>query len=697
MPGRGPRLGLRPPTISSTSRANEALRKLAQIETKIRSRKQAPVALSDMESDSKASERHLPKSTDTAPDVPSQHPHRTFQKQACKTPPAKSDGQRGKGSRFLKKKEPPIEARFPVPAVETGKCVPPPRQTEPAGKWDAPDSDEEEVKALLGSLTDSGEKGTHRDRRFTSTKVSRSSHRKLPSDWTPAQPGALSLPSVDGSSSKPSHPSHRLDSPWILNAGDTASLTSPSISNDLSKSASSKMECIKLVSSPSRSEVGVSEEPVSEAADDSLHDFRINILSIDDLVLADGEQSVVEQKEEGSGREGMSGRSSPPMSPTQLEEKRATQHKSSAFQGTGTVDADEEGLTTEVSEHLDDSSAETVQSHSVSSVRSVETPTALTASPAYSEDFEQSFSPLVSEASLDRTLDTLSQFSSNRQTDLLPRQSPSRTKWSQGVSRVMKETAVQTLDPAFAYQWSKAGGMAAIGPTFGGAYVDPAPIASHIVSADAIEALTAYSPAVLALNDMLKQQLSLTQQFMEASHYLHVSLLQSLDGDSFHYHSLEETKEYIKCHRPAPLTMEAALEEVKEELQGQAVAYGGVGLLDLERRRLPGEYDLDLDLDLDLERLLEERDRLRLLWGQRDNGGVLGAVYMGFPCPSHAYLDLEWEEERDRDRDREREEEREDFEERELEREDERPRLLDLLRDLEGPLQGKCHSEDGYS
>lgn len=45
------------------------------------------------------------------------------------------------------------------------------------------------------------------------------------------------------------------------------------------------------------------------------------------------------------------------------------------------------------------------------------------------------------------------------------------------------------------------------------------------------------------------------------------------------------------------------------------MAYGGVGLRDLERRRLPGEYDLDLDLDLERERLLEDRDWLRLLWG----------------------------------------------------------------------------------
>ncbi|XP_057608382.1 uncharacterized protein C19orf44 homolog isoform X2 [Chionomys nivalis] len=561
-PGRGPRLGSRPPAVSSKTRANEALRKLAQIETKIRRRRQAPTALSDTESDSKTSERRSLKGTDTASDVPSQHPHRTFQKQACKSPTAKSDGRREQGSRFLKRREPPTEARSPEPMVEKGKSVPPPRQKEPAGKCDAPDSDEEEMKMLLRSLTESSrEKETNMNQVLTGTKASRSDPGKLTSDPPPAQPEVLSLLSVDPSSSKPSHPSSQLDAPWTLNAGDTASFTSSSSNtNDLSK-----MRCIKLASSPSRSEVGSSEESVSEAADDSLHDFRINILSIEDLVLADGEKSDVEQKGEGSGKEGMSGRSSPPMSPARLEEQRATRHKSTAFQGVATVVAEEEGLATEVSEHLGDSSAEAVQSPSVSSMPSVETPTALEASLVYSEDFEQYSGPLASEASLEQTLDTSSQLSSSGQTDRLPRRSP-KTKWGQGVAGAMKETAVQTLDPAFAGQWSRAGGMAAIGPTLGGAYVDPAPIASHVVSADAIEALTAYSPAVLVLNDMLKQQLSLTQQFFEASRHLHASLLQSLDGETFHYHTLEETREYIRCHRPAPLTMEAALQEAKEEL-----------------------------------------------------------------------------------------------------------------------------------
>lgn len=66
------------------------------------------------------------------------------------------------------------------------------------------------------------------------------------------------------------------------------------------------------------------------------------------------------------------------------------------------------------------------------------------------------------------------------------------------------------------------------------------------------------------------------------------------------------------------------------ELEPRPAAEGGVGLRDLERRRLPGEYDLDLDLDLERERLLEERDRLRLLWGQQDNGAWAGACTRAF-------------------------------------------------------------------
>ncbi|XP_038950203.1 uncharacterized protein C19orf44 homolog isoform X2 [Rattus norvegicus] len=418
--GTGVRLSLRPPTISSKSRASEALRKLAQIETKILKRRQVPTAWSGMESDSTASERSLPQRTDTT-SVSSQYPLRTFQKQVCKTSVVGDDGQSGKGSRFLKKKELPAEARSPVLAAETEKQVLLPTQREPARKYDAPDSDEEEMKVLLGSLMESsGEKERNGNQELPGT---RSDLGKVFLDLTPDQPGVLCLLSADQSSLKSTSVSLRAQSLQTRSGGDPASLTtSPSIlRDDFSRSASSKRECIKLASSPSRMETESSEEPVSEAAADSLHDFRINILSIDDLVLADGYKSDGEQK------------------------------------GVTTVVEDEEDLTTEheISEHPGASSTAAVWSHSMSSARSMETPTALSVSPVYSEDFEQFSGPLALEESLDRTLDTLSKFSSGEQTDTVSRQPLSRTEWGRGVTRVVKETAVQTLDPAFAYQWTK--------------------------------------------------------------------------------------------------------------------------------------------------------------------------------------------------------------------------------------------------
>ncbi|XP_024899541.1 uncharacterized protein C19orf44 homolog isoform X3 [Pteropus alecto] len=518
----------RPPTTASKLRTSAVLRKLAQIESKIVNRK-VQRDLSDVESDPKTSEDSLPRRADKIPPrstvkLSSQNTDKTSHEQAREIPVAESDTPSGKVSRFLKKREPPIEKLSPEAHFGKEKNFPTPQKKEPTRKFDSPDSDEEEMKELLGSLMKSSrEKEICTDQGFMSTRVSEKEQIELFLDQIPTQPKLLLLPSEElsslkplGTSPRPTSPSadrtlhsvrSRAPFPQTYTPGDPASCTvSLSITSNVSKSASSMMAHSRLSSSPGRNEAGTGEELLSEASSDSLNDFRINILSLDDLAPAVSEKLDLEQKYASS---------------------------------------------------LRPASKET---------------TASTVSSAYSEDFNISPSLTASEPmahteeSPDRTLATLSELSESLKTDRPLPTRVSRKKRARDVPRVVKETAVQTLDPAFAYQWMKAAGVAAIGPALGSAYVDPEPIASHVVSADAIEALTAYSPAVLALNDMLKQQLSLTQQFIEASRHLHRSLLQSLDHDTFHYHTLEEAKEYIKHHRPAPLTMEDALEEVKKEL-----------------------------------------------------------------------------------------------------------------------------------
>lgn len=60
--------------------------------------------------------------------------------------------------------------------------------------------------------------------------------------------------------------------------------------------------------------------------------------------------------------------------------------------------------------------------------------------------------------------------------------------------------------------------------------------------ASSVAVMTTYNPAVLALNDMLRQQLQLSRSFLTMHKNLHENLLSSVQKNH-EYTTLEETKE----------------------------------------------------------------------------------------------------------------------------------------------------------
>ncbi|XP_073227877.1 uncharacterized protein [Porites lutea] len=107
-------------------------------------------------------------------------------------------------------------------------------------------------------------------------------------------------------------------------------------------------------------------------------------------------------------------------------------------------------------------------------------------------------------------------------------------------------------------------GMATSGPRLGMQYVDPSPVATHTVSPEAMEAMTAYNPAIVVLNNMLREQIRLVEQFVEVNQRMYESYSSGLNIN-YRYTTLEDTQQFIRKNRPKPLSYEEALEQVKRE------------------------------------------------------------------------------------------------------------------------------------
>ncbi|XP_067936383.1 serine-rich adhesin for platelets-like isoform X2 [Watersipora subatra] len=90
-------------------------------------------------------------------------------------------------------------------------------------------------------------------------------------------------------------------------------------------------------------------------------------------------------------------------------------------------------------------------------------------------------------------------------------------------------------------------------------------IAKMAVSNEALEVLTTYNPALLALNDMMKGQLELSRQFLNMQKDMQKSIMDSIEREHV-YTTLEDTNKFIESHRRPRLTFEQAVCMVRDEM-----------------------------------------------------------------------------------------------------------------------------------
>ncbi|XP_010560612.1 PREDICTED: uncharacterized protein C19orf44 homolog [Haliaeetus leucocephalus] len=436
------------------------------------------------------------------------------------------------------------------------------------------DSDEEEMRELMeGSLEFASGNENWKSKTPVSSGIPPPSHKEISLIEASKTSSFHSRDSEKngfgrGNSPAPSPASRNLSVRHNMRSqSPSSSMKDNTVKITLPRTGNTKQSQISLESD--RSEIKSLDELFSKADDaedstsSSSNDFRLNILSLDDLA-PNITSEAAELKQKGTDIQITQESNRNQKNDTFLVEKDQTSLKMTSAV-TSVNDASEGAIEktvteAEISEHLSGVSAD-FPGHKQDYLDHDER----TVNSEYSEDFEKSLSTTGRE-SVSKMSEELSKSCTYSGKHPSSASSPLFTREQQDqVHRVtVKETAVQTVDPPFTYCWSKTNTSAVLDPPVGNSYVDPVPIASHVVSTDTVEALTAYSPSVLVLNAMLKQHLMLTQQFVENIHHLHLSLVESLENEKFHYHTLEEAKEYIKNHKSPPLTIEQAREEIQK-------------------------------------------------------------------------------------------------------------------------------------
>ncbi|KAM4628655.1 uncharacterized protein C19orf44 homolog isoform 2-T2 [Polymixia lowei] len=445
------------------------------------------------------------------------------------------------------------------------------------------DSDEEDMRKLLGDSLDSTEDSLLRAGRISSMKTAgklgRISHKASPtpplavrhsssySRESPASPQCGSPSRFSRLAQARRSPSSSVRSASVvLSLSPSRPYTAPSPPGRVGSSSRARSPPRSLSSTSGHSEVHSLEElfPVAPGSEDchsersgvSSEDFKINIMTLDDLApvsLGFTEETMKGEKKKPKTSKhkcldpGALAGGHQLLGQKEEEEEDVLDYKSdfeSDFESASRTKPGNSG--SEVSERLGGDGEEEEQDVS-------ETRGEVSESDKSRGRREDSYSDGFSDTSRSYTMRTTSHSKTSvlhsRSTDSYSGSSAPRSDWSPShtvtpprqsrrhpsPSRAVREAAVQTHPHALAYTWTAA--------------------------------LSAYSPAVFALNDMLRQQLAITRHFIHTSRHLHSSLVQSLGAADYTYTTLEDTKEFICKHKPPKVTMEQALEEVLQEMK----------------------------------------------------------------------------------------------------------------------------------
>ncbi|KAF3691334.1 putative protein C19orf44 [Channa argus] len=450
------------------------------------------------------------------------------------------------------------------------------------------ESDEEDMRKLLGDLSDSTDNSFLGPKKKKADKVLSKTSQRVPSTPSPAAVQPRSLSSIPAPHS-PASPSRRSPfrftgkpqahfSPSALSPSPSPPCVSPSISRRLNSPHRAGSPQNSLSSTSGGCEVLSLEElfPVETGSEDlqsemsvsSSGDFKINVMTLDDLAPAtlgfEGAATPGKEKEQSRPVTG-SPNTYQELPKYKENEKQQEEEEILDYQS----DFESESRTernysaSQVSEHLLGVGDEEEVALEVRD----ETLDAEWTDDDYSSTFSDTRRTCMSQRSnySETSTSPSGRRESRSSVSRSGRTSSHQLESHASARRVFKEAAVQTQPDTMTHTWLT--GMTTSSPALGPTYINSIPVAAHTLSAETVEALSTHNTAVFVLNEMLKQQLALTRRFIESSHHLHSRLVQSLEPPNYRYTKLDDTKEYIRKHRTPKLTMEEALKEVMQEMR----------------------------------------------------------------------------------------------------------------------------------